>query len=120
MRHRNQPLALWLSCCLLLFPARSLAQAGFPLVINHGATPATTSAEVAASQHSPETVTLPAGTHLLMRLTSALHTTSATPGAGIYLETLFPVSAEGRVVIPEHTRVLGLVEFGRRPGRVQG
>jgi hypothetical protein len=75
---------------------------------------------VAENREKPEPITLPAGTHLLMKLTSALHTTSATPGAGIYLETSFPVIAEGRVIIPERSRVLGVVEKGRRPGRVKG
>jgi hypothetical protein len=67
-----------------------------------------------------EPATIPAGTHLLMKLTSPLHTTSATPGSGIYLETSFPVIEGDRVVIPEHTRVLGVVESERRPGRIHG
>ena len=56
----------------------------------------------------------------MMKLTSPLHTTSSTPGSGIYLETSFPVIAFGRVAIPEGTRVMGVVESERRPGRVQG
>jgi hypothetical protein len=55
-----------------------------------------------------------------MKLISPLHTTSSTPGSGVYLETAFPVVANGRVVIPEHTRVMGVVADERRPGRVQG
>src|SRR2546425_13304610 len=68
----------------------------------------------------PEPITIPARTHLLMKLTSALHTTSSTPGSGVYLETSFPVIVSDRVVIPEHARVMGVVESERRPGRVQG
>jgi hypothetical protein len=65
-------------------------------------------------------ITIPAGTHLLMKLTSPLHTTSSTAGSGVYLETAFPVVADNRVVIPEHTRVMGVVADERRPGRVKG
>ncbi len=66
------------------------------------------------------TFTLPAGTHVLMTLTSPLHTTSARAGAGVYLETSWPVVQDGQVVIPAHSRVLGEVERERRPGRVKG
>jgi hypothetical protein len=66
------------------------------------------------------TFTLPAGTHVLMTLTSPLHTTSARAGAGVYLETSWPVVQDGQVVIPAHSRVLGEVEHERRPGRVKG
>lgn len=76
--------------------------------------------QASVGEPKPEPITIPPGTHLLMKLTSPLHTTSSTAGSGIYLETLFPVIENGRVVIPEHTRVLGVVESERRPGRVQG
>jgi hypothetical protein len=66
------------------------------------------------------TFTLPAGTHVLMTLTSPLHTTSARAGSGVYLETSWPVVQDGQVVIPAHSRVLGEVERERRPGRVKG
>ena len=65
-------------------------------------------------------ITIPAGTHLLMKLTSPLHSTSATPGSGVYLETSAPVIADDRVAIPENTRVFGVVEKNRRPGRTHG
>jgi len=69
---------------------------------------------------SPIPTTLPAGTRVLMCLTSPLHTTSARAGSGVYLETSWPVVQDGRVVIPAHSRVLGEVEHERRPGRVKG
>jgi hypothetical protein len=65
-------------------------------------------------------ITIPAGTHMLMKLTSPLHTTSATSGSGVYLETSSPVIADNRVAIPRKTRVFGLVESDRRPGRTHG
>jgi hypothetical protein len=72
------------------------------------------------TETNPEVITIPAGTHLLMKVISPLHTTSSTPGSGVYLETAFPVVANDRVVIPEHTRVMGVVADERRPGRIHG
>lgn len=66
------------------------------------------------------TLTLPAGTHVLMCLTSPLHTTSARAGSGVYLETSWPVIQNDQVVIPAHSRVQGQVEKERRPGRIKG
>src|SRR5262249_9083016 len=65
---------------------------------------------------APSTVTIPAGTRVMMVLESPLHTTSGTAGSGLYLETLFPVIQEDRVVIPAHTHVQGEVKVNRRPG----
>jgi len=65
---------------------------------------------------APSTVTIPAGTRVMMVLESPLHTTSGTAGSGLYLETLFPVIQENRVVIPAHTHVQGEVKANRRPG----
>src|SRR5258707_13370748 len=108
MKHVNQTRALLLSCCLLVLASWSAAQGGLISDTNRSGEP------------KPEVTTIPAGTHLLMKLISPLHTTSSTPGSGIYLETAFPVVENNRVVIPEHTRVMGVVSDERRPGRVQG
>ena len=59
---------------------------------------------------------IPAGTRVLMVLTSPLHSTSGTAGSGVYLETVMPVIDGNRVVIPAHTFVEGVVEGNRRPG----
>ncbi|MBZ5668095.1 MAG: hypothetical protein LAO30_26375 [Acidobacteriia bacterium] len=108
MKHRNQTCALLLGCCLLVCARWSVGQTGLSPDSNR------------INEFKPEVVPIPAGTHLLMKLISPLHTTSSTPGSGVYLETAFPVVANDRVVIPEHTRVLGTVIDERRPGRVKG
>ena len=117
---RNRRLTLWLSCCLLATPSWSTAQTGFMMALTQHRQATDTPGEVAAIQNRAEPITIPTGTHLLLKLTSALHTTSGTPGAGVYLETSFPVIVDDRVAIPEHTSVLGIVERERRPGRVRG
>jgi len=109
MKHVNQNRLLLLICSLLFLARWSGAQQSVLLAdTNHPIEP------------NPEVITIPAGTHLLMKLISPLHTTSSTPGSGAYLETAFPVVENSRVVIPEHTRVMGVVADERRPGRVQG
>jgi hypothetical protein len=111
---------LLLTLCFLIFPRWSIAQIGcFPGMKQYSSY-AVKPGESPASGADANVVTLPAGTHMLMKLTSPLHTTSSTPGAGIYLETLFPVIADSREAIPEHTRVFGLVDSEKRPGRVHG
>jgi len=64
----------------------------------------------------PAEVSVPAGTRVLMVLTSPLHSTSGAAGSGVYLETVMPVIDGNRVVIPAHTFVEGVVEGSRRPG----
>src|ERR1700682_458120 len=108
MKHIYQTRALLLSCCLLVFARLSGAQSG--LLANPNRT----------SKPKRKGTPIPAGTHLLMKLISPLHTTSSTPGSGVYLETAFPVVGNDRVVIPENSRVMGSVTDERRPGRVQG
>jgi len=108
MTHVNQNRLLLLSCSLLVLARWSGAQSELLTDTNR------------TSEPKPEVITIPAGTHLLMKLISPLHTTSSTPGSAVYLETAFPVVENNRVVIPEHTRVLGVVADERRPGRVQG
>jgi len=77
-----------------------------------------TMAPQVATTTTPSTVTIPAGTRVLMVLKSPLHTTSGTAGSGLYLETLYPVIQGNRVVIPAHTQVQGVVEANKRPGHV--
>jgi hypothetical protein len=67
----------------------------------------------------PSSVTVPAGARVMMALTSPLHTTSGTAGSGIYLETLYPLVQDNKVVIPAHTMVQGTVESDKRPGHLQ-
>jgi len=77
-------------------------------------------ARSASAQAPPlSSVTLPAGTRVVMALKVPVHTTSGTAGSGLYLETLFPVIQDNRVVIPPHTFVQGTIEAAARPGHVK-
>ncbi|MGZ4867660.1 MAG: hypothetical protein ACXV7C_10580, partial [Candidatus Angelobacter sp.] len=78
-----------------------------------------TMAPQVATTTAPSTVTIPAGTRVLMVLKSPLHTTSGTAGSGLYLETLYPVVQGNGVVIPARTLVQGVVESNERPGHLK-
>src|SRR5579864_6963254 len=58
-----------------------------------------TMAPQVATTTAPSTVTIPAGTRVLMVLKRPVHTTSGTAGSGLYLETLYPVIQDNHVVI---------------------
>lgn len=73
-----------------------------------------------ANEQHPATITIPAGTRILLTLTSPLHTTSATAGSGIYSETAAAVVQDNHVVIPLRTQVQGVMQSEQRPGRVKG
>jgi len=95
---------LWLACVMGTFLLSAQAQ----------------TLTVRQPDATPTSVTVPAGTTVLMRLTSPLHTTSAADGSGVYLETIQPVVQDNGIVIPPHSHVLGTVEHDRRPGRIKG
>src|SRR6476660_4154880 len=78
-----------------------------------------TMAPQVATTTDPSTVTIPAGTRVMMVLKSPLHTTSGTAGSGLYLETLYPVVQGNGVVIPARTQVQGVVESDERPGHLK-
>jgi hypothetical protein len=72
------------------------------------------------SAQSRMTVTVPAGTKLLLALKSAVNTKTAHPGDGVYLETTFPIALNNRIVIPAGTYVQGVIDNVKRPGKVKG
>jgi type IV secretion system protein VirB10 len=68
----------------------------------------------------PDSITVPAGTKIPLRLESAISTKSARPGDGVYLQTVFPVTVDNTMVIPVGTYVQGEITSVKRPGRVSG
>src|SRR4051812_37389968 len=65
-------------------------------------------------------VTVPSGTKVLLVLKNSLSTKNARPGDGVYLQSTFPVMAQGHVAIPAGTFVQGEVVSVKRSGRVKG
>lgn len=73
-----------------------------------------------AEQLARKTYTVPAGTKVLLQLTSAINSRSAQPGDGVYLRSIFPVVVGNRVMIPMGVYVQGVVDHVQRGGRVKG
>ena len=74
----------------------------------------------ANSETATKTITVPAGTKLLMRLKSGVNTKTAKPGDGVYMETDFPVSIDNTMAIPPGTYVQGVIDNVKRSGRIKG
>ena len=65
-------------------------------------------------------ITVPAGTQIPLKLAQGISTKSAKVGDAVYAETVFPVTANDRIVIPAGTYVHGRISEVKRPGRVKG
>lgn len=63
---------------------------------------------------------VPLGTRIPLGLINSISTRSAAPGDRVYLETVFPIVVDGKVVIPPGSFVMGTVASSTRPGRVKG
>jgi type IV secretion system protein VirB10 len=64
--------------------------------------------------------TLDSGTRVALNLINSISTKHSQQGDRVYLETAFPVLANGRIVIPVGSWVAGTVTEVKKPGRVKG
>lgn len=85
----------------------------------------TTSKEVAAptenDQSSGEKIyTVAAGTRIPVSLINSISTKHSAVGDRVYLETVFPIVVDGKVVIPAGSYVAGTITEVKRPGRIKG
>jgi type IV secretion system protein VirB10 len=60
------------------------------------------------------------GTKVPLQMINSISTKSAVVGEHVYLETVFPILTESRVVIPQGSNVLGTITQIQRPGKVKG
>jgi type IV secretion system protein VirB10 len=60
------------------------------------------------------------GTRVPLSMINSVSTKTAAEGDRVYLETVFPILVNGRVVIPPGSYVAGTVTQVKRPGRVKG
>ena len=65
-------------------------------------------------------VVVPVGTRVPLMLINSVSTKHAAPGDKIYLESVYPVVVDGKILIPPGTYVSGSVTSSKRPGRVKG
>lgn len=87
------------------------AQDGVPMPVR--ATPPPEEAPVGAFPINP-------GTVVPLSLINSISTKHSMPGDRVYLETAFPILANGRIVIPVGSYVEGTVTQIKKPGRVKG
>jgi len=76
------------------------------------------SAQEAAPQ--PSDFTVQTGTKVPLSLINSISTKHSAEGDRVYLETVFPVLVNGRIVVPVGSYVAGTVTKVKRPGRVRG
>lgn len=83
----------------------------FPIFIIGGA--------VISAQESKDFV-VGSGTRIPLSLINSVSTKHSAQGDRVYLETVFPIMAGGKIVIPPGSFVSGTVTEVKRPGRVKG
>jgi hypothetical protein len=72
------------------------------------------------AKSNPKNYIVPSGTRLPLILHNAVTTRNAKPGDPVYLETLFPVVIDSRILIPAGSYVQGDITEAKRPGRGKG
>jgi type IV secretion system protein VirB10 len=80
-------------------------------------------AQEASSEAKPaeaKKYVIEAGTRIPMTMLNSVSTKHAVEGDRVYLETLFPVLVDGRIVVPAGSSIAGSVTSLKRPGRVKG
>ena len=80
-------------------------------------------AEEAASSPQaakPAGYTVDAGTKVPLTLINSVSTKHSVEGDRVYLETVFPVLVNGKIVVPVGSYVAGTVTQVKKPGRVKG
>jgi hypothetical protein len=68
-----------------------------------------------AGNSTTATITIPAGTKIVLALTSPVWANSAKPGDAIYSSTAFPVEASNQIAIPPGTYAQGQIDTLTRP-----
>ena len=60
------------------------------------------------------------GTHIPLSLINSVSTKNSVPGDRVYLETVFPILVDGKIVIPPGSYVEGTITEVQRPGKIKG
>jgi hypothetical protein len=60
------------------------------------------------------------GTRIPLSMINSVNTKNSSPGDRVYLQTVFPILAAGKIVIPPGSYVQGTVTEVKRPGRIKG
>lgn len=69
---------------------------------------------------APKVFDVDTGTRVLLSMINSVSTKHSVPGERVYLETVFPVVINGKIVIPQGSYVMGTITNVQRPGKVKG
>jgi hypothetical protein len=78
------------------------------------------SASISVPSAAPKNYVVPAGTRLPLILHNAVTTRNAKAGDPVYLETVYPVVIDNRILIPAGSYVQGEILESKRPGKGKG
>ena len=73
-----------------------------------------------AQEGNPRTFLVETGTRIPLSLINSVSTKNAAPGERVYLETVFPILVDSRIVIPPGSWVMGTITEVKRPGKLKG
>ena len=73
-----------------------------------------------ALQKEGSTLTVPAGTRVPLVMVNSVSSKHSQQGDPVYLQSVYPVVVDGRIMIPSGTHVSGIVTRAKRPGRIKG
>src|SRR5579884_1798934 len=76
--------------------------------------------QAAEAPPAPQRYTVDPGTKIPLNLINSISTKNAAEGDRVYLETVFPVLSNGKIIIPPGSYVAGTVTEVKRPGRIHG
>jgi len=84
--------------------------------------PAETPADSPSTEAPPSSKTflVDLGTRIPLSLINSVSTKNAVPGDRVYLETVFPILVNSRIVIPPGSYVAGTITEVKRPGKMKG
>src|SRR5215471_1312692 len=60
------------------------------------------------------------GTKVPLSMINSVSTKNSAPGDRVYLETVFPIMVDGKIVIPPGSYVAGTITKVQRPGKLKG
>ena len=104
-----------------LLTLAALAVSGISLFGQQTTGPEENKPALVPRQEAPEgSVVLPRGTRVPLALINSVSTKNSAPGDKLYLQSVFPVIVNGRILIPAGAYVTGVVTEAKRPGRIKG
>src|SRR5437899_12800858 len=74
---------------------------------------------LALCAQDPKIFQVDPGTHIPLSLINSVSTKNSTVGDRVYLETVFPILVDGKIVIPRGSYVAGTITDVQRPGKLK-